>query len=89
MPSWRHFDEQPKAYKDALLPNNVFTVSIEAGTTLGWQKYVGRDGLSIGIDTFGVSAPAVDAFDHFELDAQSIARRVKGALEQRPHFGMM
>jgi transketolase len=81
MPSWRHFDAQPADYREDLLPRDVFTVSIEAGTTLGWQKYVGRDGLSIGIDSFGVSAPARDAFRHFGLDAASVARRIEDALE--------
>jgi transketolase len=80
MPSWHHFDAQPEAYKNALLPSDIFTVSIEAGTTLGWQKYTGRNGLSIGIDIFGVSAPAADAFRHFELDAEAIARRIGDAL---------
>lgn len=82
MPSWRHFDTQSEAYRAALLPRNVLTVSVEAGTTVGWQKYVGRDGLSIGVDTFGVSAPAKDAFRHFGLDPDAIARRVAEKLHR-------
>src|SRR3546814_5805963 len=74
MPSWAHFDAQPQAYKDDLLPHHVLRCSIEAGTTFGWERYVGIAGLRFGIDTFGASAPADVLYDHFGLTAAKIAR---------------
>ena len=57
LPCWRLFDEQAPAYRDSVLPPGVPTVSVEAGATLGWSRYVGSRGASIGIDHFGASAP--------------------------------
>ncbi|MCI4333900.1 MAG: transketolase, partial [Thermoplasmata archaeon] len=57
LPSWRVFDEQVAEYRESVLPSTVPKVSIEAGATLGWARYVGSDGESIGIDRFGASAP--------------------------------
>ena len=58
MPSWELFDAQPKEYRDAVLPPSVTArVSVEAGRTIGWERYVGTDGVAIGVDTFGASAP--------------------------------
>ncbi len=71
MPCWELFDAQESAYRAELLPADVLKVSIEAGVTLGWQKYVG-DGLTIGIDSFGASAPADVLFDHFGLTEAKI-----------------
>ena len=78
-PCWELFDEQDAAYRADLLPADVFKVSIEAGVTLGWQKYVG-DGLTIGIDSFGASAPAPVLYDHFGLTADKILPRIKARL---------
>jgi transketolase len=74
-PCWELFDEQSAAYRADLLPADTLKVSIEAGVTLGWQKYVG-DGLTIGIDTFGASAPAEVLFDHFGLTADKIVPQI-------------
>ncbi len=58
MPSWELFEKQPAAYRDAVLPPACRKrLSIEAGSTLGWQKYTGDQGRSIGLDTYGASAP--------------------------------
>ena len=58
MPCWEFFDRQPREYRDEVLPPGVRArLSIEAGVTLGWQKYVGDHGGSIGVDRFGASAP--------------------------------
>ena len=81
MPSWAHFDAQPQAYKDDLLPHHVLRCSIEAGTTFGWERYVGIAGLRFGIDTFGASAPAEALYDHFGLTAAKIAPQVAAALD--------
>ncbi|HEY6450256.1 MAG TPA: transketolase, partial [Candidatus Cybelea sp.] len=59
MPCWELFDEQPQAYRDEVLPPTIGArMSIEAGATLGWAKYVGDRGYAFGIDKFGTSAPA-------------------------------
>ncbi|HVF36525.1 MAG TPA: transketolase [Sphingomicrobium sp.] len=80
MPCTELFDLQPAAYRDDLLPDvsnrEVLRVSIEAGTTFGWERYTGLHGLRIGIDRFGASAPASDLYDHFGLTAPKITSRV-------------
>ena len=61
------------------MPADALKVSIEAGVTLGWQKDVG-DGLTVGIDSFGASAPAPVLYDHFGLTADKILPRIKARL---------
>ncbi|KMS58120.1 transketolase [Sphingobium cupriresistens] len=80
MPSWAHFEAQPKSYKDDLLPHHVLRVSIEAGTTFGWERHTGIAGLRFGIDSFGASAPAEALYDHFGLTAAKIAPQIVAAL---------
>ncbi len=57
LPSWELFEEQPSPYRESVLPAATSKVSVEAGVTLGWARYVGADGASIGVDRFGASAP--------------------------------
>jgi transketolase len=79
MPCWERFDEQDAAYRADVFPADVLKVSIEAGVTLGWQKYVG-DGLTIGLDTFGASAPAEVLFPHFGFSVEAILPKIKARL---------
>jgi transketolase len=79
VPCWELFDAQEVAYRAELLPADVLKVSIEAGVTAGWQKYVG-DGLTIGIDSFGASAPADVLYDHFGLTVEKILPRIVARL---------
>ena len=73
MPSWELFDAQPVEYKNSVLPTNLTKrVSIEAGSTFGWQKYIGLKGKAIGIDSFGESAPFEELYEHFNITANSI-----------------
>jgi transketolase len=81
MPCWSRFDAQPADYRRDLLPADAIKVSIEAGTTVGWERYTGLDGLRFGIDGFGASAPAEDLFDHFGLTAPKIAPQILAALK--------
>ncbi len=83
MPCWSRFDAQPADYREDIIPEGPLLVSIEAGTTIGWERYVGRRGLRFGIDGFGASAPAPDLYDHFGLTAAKIAPRVLKALQGR------
>jgi transketolase len=77
MPCWERWLEAPDA---SLLPNDVLKVSIEAGSTFGWERIVGSDGLMIGIDGFGASAPAPDLYRHFGLTPAAIAARIRTRL---------
>ena len=81
MPCWSLFDAQDIAYRADLLPANVLRVSIEAGTTLGWERYTGAGGLRIGLDRFGASAPAEDLFKRFGLTAEAIVPQIMTALQ--------
>jgi transketolase len=80
MPSMSRFQAQDAAYRASVLPEGALKVSIEAGTTFGWATITGTDGLNIGIDTFGLSAPAQQIYDHFGLNAQSVAARIVATL---------
>ncbi|MEO5587131.1 MAG: transketolase [Novosphingobium sp.] len=75
LPSWELFDAQSAEYRAGVLPKDVLKVSIEAGVTLGWQKYVG-DGLTIGLDRFGASAPAEVLFEHFGFTVDKIVPQI-------------
>ena len=81
MPCWSLFDAQDVAYRSDLLPASSLRVSIEAGTTMGWERYTGLDGLRIGLDRFGASAPAEDLFKRFGFTAEAIVPRILAALD--------
>ena len=83
MPCWSLFDAQDAAYRTDLLPKEALKVSIEAGTTLGWERYVGPNGISIGLDRFGASAPAEDLFKRFGFSAEAIVPRILAALQSQ------
>jgi transketolase len=73
MPSWELFDAQPKDYRDKVLPPQIRArVSIEAGTPLGWERYVGLDGTIIGIPRFGASAPGPTVYEKLGITAQHV-----------------
>lgn len=77
MASLEVFDKQEKAYKDSVLdPNIKNRVSIEAGSSLGWYKYV-KDGLAIGIDGFGASAPGKELFKEYGFTVEEITKKIK------------
>ena len=82
MPCWSLFDTQPEAYRKSVLPGDGLTVSVEAGTTIGWERYTmtGARGLRIGIDSFGASAPAEHLYNHFGLTPDAIATAVRAKL---------
>jgi transketolase len=87
MPCTERFDAQPWDYREDILPDvsnrEILRVSIEAGATFGWERYVGLHGLRIGIDRFGVSAPAQDAYDYFGLTPDKVAVRITDFMKQR------
>lgn len=78
MPSTDVFEQQDAAYRDSILPPSVTRrVSVEAGATAGWYRYIGFDGVAVGLDTFGESAPAGDLFKHFGLTADAVEAAVE------------
>ena len=76
MPCWELFAEQSDAYRAEVLPVDALKVSIEAGVTLGWERQVGSDGLTIGLDDFGASAPAEVLFQHYGFTADAIVPKI-------------
>jgi transketolase len=81
LPSWEIFEAQDAAYKESVLPANVTArVSIEAGVTLGWHRYVGSAGIAIGIDHFGASAPYEILYEKFGLTPQAVIDAAKKLL---------
>jgi transketolase len=84
MPCWELFEKQPEEYKNQVIPREtLLRVSIEAGATLGWHKYIGPGGEAIGIDHFGASAPGKVLLEKFEFTPENIIRRVKALLTQK------
>ncbi len=82
MPCWSRFDAQDAAYRADVLPADTLKVSIEAGTTLGWERYTGDAGLRVGIDGFGASGPGADLYRHFGLNAAAIAPAIINKLQK-------
>ena len=87
MPCTERFDAQPRDYREYILPDvsnrEILRVSVEAGTTFGWERYTGLHGLRIGIDRFGVSAPAPDAYAFFGLTAVKVSQQVVDFMKKR------
>jgi transketolase len=77
MPSTNVFDRQDAGYRDSVLPRGVPRVAIEAGVSDGWYKYVGVDGVVIGLDRFGESAPAGQLFKEFGFTAGNVVKAVE------------
>jgi transketolase len=77
MPSFKIFEEQDEAYKLSIFPHGVPKISVEAGATMGWWKYVGRDGAAIGIDRFGASAPGGIALEKLGISVANVVEHAK------------
>ncbi|MFB6247596.1 MAG: transketolase [Salinibacter sp.] len=78
VPSWALFEAQPESYRHAVLPPDVTArVSIEAGVTGGWERYVGPEGASIGVDRFGASAPGDVVMEKYGLTAEHMAEEAR------------
>jgi len=82
MPCWEIFDEQPAAYRDAVL-TDAPRVSVEAGVTFGWQRWVGPNGLSVGLDRFGVSAPGNVALQKLGFNEDNVMEHALRAIGTR------
>jgi transketolase len=84
MPCWSLFDAQEEAYRDEVLPPDVRTrVSVEAGVTLGWARYVGPEGHSIGIDgRFGASAPGKTVLEKLGFTAENVVEQTLALVDR-------
>jgi len=82
MPCQELFDKQPKEYKDKIIEKNSVKISIEAGSILGWEKYVGPSGISLGIKSFGKSAPYKKIYEYFNLTSDNIVKLAKKMLNK-------
>jgi transketolase len=83
MPSWELFELQPQDYRDSVLPPDILArVSVEAGSVLGWDRYVGSFGEIIGMHTFGASAPIKDLMNSFGFTAEKVQAAAKRAISK-------
>ena len=73
MPSWALFETQDAAYRESVLPTSVRArVSVEAGTTLGWSRWIGEAGVAVGVDHFGASAPSDVLYERFGVTTERV-----------------
>ena len=77
MPSFKIFEEQDETYKMSIFPHGVPKISVEAGATMGWWKYIGRDGVAIGIDRFGASAPGPIVLEKLGISVANVVEHAK------------
>jgi len=81
MPSWELFEAQDAAYRESVLPAHVTArVSVEMGSTLGWERYTGLTGARLGMRTFGASAPIKDLLKHFGFTVEAVVQAAKAQL---------
>jgi transketolase len=82
MPCWEAFERQDSAYRESVLPSAVRArISVEAGVTFGWSKWVGADGVSMGVDRYGESAPLDDVMGEFGLTGENVYAEAKTLLK--------
>ena len=81
MPCWELFEQQSEEYQEWILPSKVkHRISIEAAATLGWDKWIGKEGVSIGVNRFGISAPYKEIYQHLGITADRIVRESRRIL---------
>jgi transketolase len=82
LPSWEIFQGQSEQYRQSVLPGEIaLRISIEAGTTLGWERYTGSNGKALGIDHFGSSAPGEILYEKFGLTAQKVVEAAQKLIQ--------
>ena len=77
MPCQELFNKQNSEYIEEILEKDSIKISIEAGSIFGWEKYVGADGISLGVKSFGKSAPYKVLYEHFNLTSKNIVHLAK------------
>jgi transketolase len=85
MPSWERFLEQPAAYREAVLPRSIRArVAVEAGVSLGWERFVGEDGAIVAVDRFGASAPGGVVLEAYGFTVARVVEEALRVLGARP-----
>ena len=83
MPCWEWFEQQEPAYRQSVLPPGVRArVSVEAGISMGWERWVGDAGASVAIDRFGASAPGDEVLARLGFTVENVAARAAALLER-------
>ena len=83
MPSWELFEKQSQEYRDEVLPPAIIArVAIEAAIMQGWERYVGLQGITIGMTSYGASAPLKVVMEKFGFSAANIVEKVKALLNR-------
>jgi len=82
MPCQELFDKQPKEYKEKVIEKNSKKISIEASSIFGWEKYIGSEGFSLGMKSFGKSAPSKALYEDFNLTSDSVVKMAKKMLDK-------
>ena len=83
MPCWELFEAQPQGYRDEVLPPDVKArLSVEAGVSFGWRRWVGSEGDGIAVDRYGASAPAPEVFEHLGFTVDNVVARAAALLER-------
>jgi transketolase len=82
VPCLEIFEKQSQSYKDKILRETKYVISIEAGSTDCWKKYVGNNGITFGINSFGKSAPYKDIYEHFGLSVKNISSKIKNLIRR-------
>ena len=81
VPCQELFEQQPDVYKDEILKETDFAITIEAGSTTNWHKFIEKKGLNFGIEEFGKSAPYKEIYKHFGLTAENISKKTKNLIK--------
>jgi transketolase len=82
MPCQELFDKQSKEYREKIIDKESIKISIEAGSVFGWEKYVGLNGISLGMKSFGKSAPYKKIYKHFNLTSDNIVKLTRKMLNK-------
>jgi transketolase len=82
VPCWELFDEQEAAYRAETLGPGTVKVAVEAAAMLGWERYTGSEGATVGLTTFGASAPAKHLYTHFNITPHAVAQAAKACLDK-------
>ncbi len=86
MPSWDLFERQPEAYRHSVLPPAIKSrVAVEQGSIIGWDRYAGTDGMIIGMNTFGASAPLKDLQGKFGFTPEKVLEAARAQVAKHKH----
>jgi transketolase len=80
VPCWELFEAQPADYRAAVIGETSVRVAVEAGVAMGWERFIGPEGVFVGMTGFGASAPAEQLYEHFGITAQGVAAAAKAKL---------